>query len=50
MKSGFFRARARNRTRNRYYFFCFVKKTIPITMDYNPAFDAGLSSTKEFFA
>ncbi len=46
MKSRFFRARARNR-----YFFPFVfKKTIPITMDYNPAFDAGLNSTKEIFA
>jgi len=55
MKSRFFRARARNRTRNRtrnryfFYLLC-LKKTIPITMEYNPAFDAGMSSKKEIFA
>jgi len=26
------------------------KKAIPITLEYNPAFDAGLNSTKEIFA
>jgi len=49
MKSRFFRAR--DRARNRYVFclLC-INKTITITVEYNPAFDAGLSSTKEFFA
>jgi len=49
MKARFFRARARNRTRNRFVFYllCLIKT---ITMEYNPAFDAGMSSTKQIFA
>jgi len=49
MKSRFFRARARNRTRYFFYLVC-LKKTHPITMEYNPAFDAGLNRTKKIFA